>query len=201
MAGWSAKDYTPFHLMEEPTHTIKEIRAEYSRQRDVIMKRANRMAEAGLEAQANYLRGLVPSMKDIQEEQEAKFRKEIADLRKKGHATEAARLQSQSKSIIKSRVEGSITSRLAEGRAQAFDKWEYSLKGLKKLQKYFEEQTGEEVPLGEVLEFNEYMKSWRLSAFSDSYVISGDAAAMYGGDYQDIGGTFSEFYSISYIYS
>lgn len=200
MAGWSAKDYTPFHLMEEPTHTIKEIRAEYSRQRDIVMKRANRLAEAGLEAQAGYLRGLLPSMKGIQEEQEAKFRKEIADLRKKGRATEAARMQSQAKSIIKGRVESSITQRLAEGRVQS-SKVEYSLGGLKKLQKYFEQQTGEEIPLGEVLDFNEYMKSWRLSAFSDSYVISGDAASMYGGDYQDIGGTFSEFYSISYLFS
>ena len=163
MAGWSAKDYTPFALMDEPTHTIKEIRAEYSRQRDIVMKRANRLAEAGLEAQADYLRGLMPKMKDIQTNEE-------------------------------------VAARLAEGHAQA-GKMEYSMKGLRKLQKYFEQQTGEEVPLGEVLDFNEYMKSWRLSAFSDSYVISGDAAAMYGGDYQDIGGTFSEFYSISYLYS
>lgn len=200
MAGWSERDYTPFFLIDEPTHTIKEIRAEYTRQRDIVMKRANRLEAAGLGAQANYLRGLLPSMKGIQAEQEEKFRKEIADLRKKGRATEASRLQSQAKSVIKGRVESSITSRLAEGKVQS-GKIEYSLGGLRQLQKYFEQQTGEDIPLGEVLDFNEYMKSWRESAFSDSYVISSEAASLYGGDYQDVGGTFSEFYSISYLYS
>lgn len=200
MTGWSERDYTPFFLIDEPTHTIKEIRAEYTRQRDIVMKRANRLESAGLGAQANYLRGLLPSMKAIRAEQEEKFNKEVAALRKKGRATEAARMQSQAGSIIKGRVEGSITSRLAEGKVQS-GKVEYSLKGLRQLQKYFEQQTGEEVPLGEVLNFNEYMKSWRESAFSSSYVVSGDAAAMWAGDYQDVGGTFSEFYSISYLYS
>lgn len=159
---WSSKDYTPFYLMEEPAHTIKEIRAEYTRQRDILQKRANRMEAQGLEAQAKYLSDLMPKLGTVQTNEE-------------------------------------VAARLAEGHAQA-GKMEYSLKGLKQLQKYFEGQTGEEVPLGDVLDFNEYMKSWRLSAFSDSYVISGDAAALYGGDYQDVGGTFSEFYSISYLY-
>ena len=163
MAGWSEKDYTYFYLMEEPTHSIKEIRAEYSRQRDILMKRANRMEAKGLGAQASYLRKLMPKLSALQSSED-------------------------------------IAIRLNEGKKQG-EKVEYSLKGLRKLQKYFEEQTGEEVPLGEVLNFNEYMKSWRLSAFSDSYVISGDAAAMWAGDYQDVGGTFSEFYSISYLYS
>ena len=72
---------------------------------------------------------------------------------------------------------------------------------LDEFEEWYHEQTGEEVPLGEVLDFNEYMKSWRESAFSSSYVVSGDAAAMWAGDYQDVGGTFSEFYSISYLYS
>lgn len=162
MAGWTEKDYTPFYLMEEPAHSIREIRAEYSRQRDIVMKRANRLESAGLEAQANYLRGMMPKLGTIQTNEE-------------------------------------VAARLAEGHSQA-GKMEYSLKGLKQLQKYWEGQTGDQIPLGEVLDFNEYMKSWRLSAFSDSYVISGDAAAMYAGDYQDVGGTFSEFYSISYLY-
>lgn len=162
MAGWSEKDYTYFYLMEEPTHSIKEIRAEYSRQRDIVMKRANRMEAAGLGAQASYLRQLMPKLSTLQSNEE-------------------------------------IAIRLNQGKKQG-ENVEYSLKGLQKLQKYFEQQTGEEVPLGEVLNFNEYMKSWRLSAFSDSYVISGDAAAMWAGDYQDVGGTFSEFYSISFLY-
>ena len=149
--------------MEEPTHSIKEIRAEYTRQRDILMKRANRMEAAGLAPQASYLRQLMPPLSTLQTNED-------------------------------------IAIRLNEGKKQG-EKVEYSLKGLRKLQKYFEQQTGDEVPLGEVLNFNEYMKSWRLSAFSDSYVISGDAAAMWAGDYQDVGGTFSEFYSISYLYS
>ena len=164
MAGWSAKDYTPFYLMDEPLHSIKEIRAEYSRQRDIVVKRANRLESAGLGAQADYLRSLMPKLKDIQTNEE-------------------------------------VAARLAEGHHVMVDKLEYSLKGLKQLQKYFEEQTGEEVPLGDVLDFNEYMKSWRESAFSSGYVVSGDAVALYGGDYQDVGGTFSEFYSISYLQS
>lgn len=163
MAGWSEREYTPHMLLEEPVHTIKEIRAEYSRQRDIIMKRANRLAQAGLEAQASYLRGLMPQLGKIKTHEE-------------------------------------VAARLSEGHAIMRDKMEYSLKGLRQLQKYFEEQTGKEVPLGQVLEFNEYMKSWRLSAFSDSYVISGEAVALFAGDYQDVGGTFSEFYSISYLY-
>lgn len=163
MAGWSEKDYTYFYLMEEPTHTIKEIRAEYTRQRDILMKRANRMESAGLGAQASYLRQLMPKLATLQSNED-------------------------------------IAIRLNEGKKQG-ENVAYSLKGLRKLQKYFEQQTGDEVPLGEVLNFNEYMKSWRLSAFSDSYVVSGDAAAMWAGDYQDVGGTFSEFYSISYLYS
>lgn len=163
MAGWSEKDYTPFYLMDEPTHSIKEIRAEYTRQRDILMKRANRMEAAGLGAQASYLRQLMPKLAGIQTNEE-------------------------------------VAARLAEGKKQG-EKVEYSLRGLRRLQKYFEEQTGEDVPLGEVLNFNEYMKSWRESAFSSSYVVSGDAAAMWAGDYQDVGGTFSEFYSISYLYS
>lgn len=163
MAGWTEKDYTPFYLMEEPAHSIREIRAEYSRQRDVVMKRANRLESAGLEAQANYLRGMMPKLGTIQTNEE-------------------------------------VAARLSQAHAQA-GKMEYSLKGLKQLKKYWEDQTGDEIPLGDVLDFNEYMKSWRESAFSDSYVISSEAASLYGGEYQDVGGTFSEFYSISYLYS
>lgn len=163
MAGWNERDYTPFLLIEEPVHSIKEIRAEYSRTRDLVVKRAVRMEAAGLGEQARYLRSMMPKLPDIKTNEE-------------------------------------VALRLSEGH-QVLDRAEYSMKGLRKLQKYFEQQTGEEVPLGKVLEFNEYMKSWRLSAFSDSYVISGEAVALYGTDYQDIGGTFGEFYSISYLYS
>lgn len=164
MAGWSERDYTPFLLIEEPAHSIKEIRAEYTRQRDILVKRASRLEAAGLGVQAKYLRDLMPKLGTVQTNEE-------------------------------------VAVRLSEAHAVMRDKLEYSMKGLRQLQKYFEAQTGKEVPLGQVLEFNEYMKSWRLSAFSDSYVISGEAVALFAGDYQDVGGTFSEFYSISYLYS
>lgn len=160
--GWSPKDYTPFFLLNEPTHSIKEIRAEYTRQRDILMKRASRMEQYGLTAQAEYLRDLMPKLKDIKTNEE-------------------------------------VATRLSEGMAQG-RKSEYSLKGLRQLQRYFEEQTGEEIALGDVLEFNEFMKSWRLSAFSKNYVLSGEAVSLYSTDYQEVGGTFAEFYSISYLY-
>ena len=164
MAGWTERDYTPYLLLEEPSHTVREIRAEYTRTRDILQKRVRRLARAGLDAQASYLNQLMPKIGTIETDEE-------------------------------------VAVRLSEAHAVMRDKLEYSLKGLRQLQKYFESQTGKEVPLGQVLEFNEYMKSWRLSAFSDSYVISGEAVALFAGDYQDVGGTFSEFYSISYIYS
>lgn len=159
---WTAKDYTPHFLMVEPTHTVKEIRAEYTKQRDILMKRANRLEQYGLMPQAEYLRELMPKLRTIETNEE-------------------------------------VAARLAEAAAQS-RKSEYSLKGLRSLQKYFEQETGETIELGDVLEFNEFMKSWRLSAFSKNYVLSGEAVAMYAGDYQEVGGTFGEFYSISYLY-
>ena len=65
MAGWTPKDYTPFFLFDEPTHTPKEIRAEYTRQRDIAMKRANRLEAAGLSAQAEYLRETMPKLAEL----------------------------------------------------------------------------------------------------------------------------------------
>ena len=162
MAGWTAQDYTPHFLMVEPTHTVREIRAEYTRQRDILMKRANRMDKYGLTAQADYLRSLMPKLATIGSNEE-------------------------------------VAARLAEAAAQS-RKSEYSLKGLRQLRKYFEGETGRELSLGEVLDFNEFMKSWRLSAFSKNYVLSGEAVALYGTDYQEVGGTFGQFYSISYLY-
>ena len=72
----------------------------------------------------------------------------------------------------------------------------YSIKGLKDLQKMIESESGEIVPLGDVLPFSQYMQSWRLSAFSSLIVPSGEAAGLYGEEYQEIGGTFSDFYAL-----
>lgn len=157
--GWSPKDYTPFFLFDEPVHSPKEIRTEYTRQRDIMMKRANRLEQAGMSAQADYIREMLPKLSEIGKDN-----------------TQIAR-------------------RLAQGRA-LYTQQSYSIKGIKNLQKLIQDETGEIVPLGEVLSFNEYMESWRLSAFSKLIVPSGDAAGMYGEEYQDIGGTFSDFYTV-----
>lgn len=157
--GWTPKDYTPFFLFDEPTHSPKEIRAEYTRQRDIMMKRASRMEKIGLSAQAEYIREMLPKLSEIGKD------------------------------------DVTVAKRLAQGRSLYMQK-SYSIKGIKELQKMIESETGEIVPLGDVLPFNEYMQSWRLSAFSKLIVPSGDAAGMYGEEYQDIGGTFSDFYTL-----
>lgn len=157
---WSPKDYTPFflYLDQEPVHTPKEIRAEYSKQRDIAVKRANRLAAAGLDAQATYLREMFPKLSEIGQNNQT-----VAMHLSHGHA-----------------ILGEMS---------------YSLSGVKKLQSLINEETGEIVPIGEVLSFSEFMKSWRLSAFKMT-IISDLAVQMYGEEYQDIGGSFSDFYTL-----
>ena len=159
MAGWTPKDYTPFFLFDEPVHTVKEIRAEYSRQRDILIKRAARLEAAGLSEQASYIRETVPKLSEIGKD------------------------------------DVSVAKHLAHGRSLYMQK-SYSIKGLKELQKMIESESGEIVPLGDVLPFSEYMQSWRLSAFSKLIVPSGEASSLYGEEYQEIGGTFSDFYAL-----
>ena len=158
--GWSPKDYTPFflYLDQNPMHSPKEIRAEYTRQRDIAMKRANRLAAAGLDAQAAYLREMFPKLAEIGQNNQQ------------------------------------VAMRLSHGHA-ILGEYSYSLQGIKKLQSLINEETGEIVPLGDVLSFNDYMKSWRLSAFKMT-IISDFAVNLYGEEYQDIGGTFSDFYTL-----
>lgn len=155
---WTPKDYTPFYLMDEPTHTVKEIRAEYSRLRDITMKRANRLEAAGLGNVAKYMRESMPKLCDIKDTTE-------------------------------------FTKRLAQGKRN-LDTKAYSVKGVKQLQKRFNDETGEFVPLGDVLPFAEYMQSWRLSAFSSMIVPSNEAAELYPEEYQEIGGSFADFYTL-----
>lgn len=155
---WTPKDYTPFFLFDEPTHTPAEIRREYSRMRDIIIKRANRLEAAGVEAVPEYLRKSMPKLSDI---------KEQADVAKN----------------------------LAEGRA-LYNTRAYSIKGIKQLQKRYNAETGEIVPIGEVLLFDEYMRSWRLSAFSASMVASNDAMDLQKNEYQQVGGSFADFYTL-----
>lgn len=77
--GWSAKDYTPFYLFDEPVHTPKEVRAEYTRMRDIMVKRANRLEKAGLSLQADYIRKMTPKIGTMKSDYEVK--KHLAEMR------------------------------------------------------------------------------------------------------------------------
>jgi hypothetical protein len=158
-AQWTPKDYTPFFLLDEPTHSPKEIRAEYTRMRDIMMKRAKRLAKEGYSAQAEYIQKMIPKLSEIGDD-----------------ITEVAKRLAQARSLYTQRA--------------------YSLSGIKAIQKMINDKTGEIVPIGEVLTFNEFMQSWRQSAFSSMVVPSQEAAELYGEDYQDVGGTFSDFYTL-----
>lgn len=165
--SWSPKDYTPFFLFDEPTHTTREIRAEYTRLRDIAMKRANRFEKAGLQAQADYLREMFPKLSEI----------DVQVGKGKRKAPVPANYLARGKAILEQ----------ASG----------SLAGVRAIQKSIFDETGEIVPLGEVLPFNEYMRSWRLSAFSKLMVPSQEAADLYKtDDYQELGGSFGDFYSL-----
>lgn len=157
MADWTPKDYTQFFLMDEPTHTEQEIRAEYRRQRDIAYKRASGLEKIGAVPQAEHLRAMFPKLSAV--------------------------------------PEGQVANRLSVGKSLLDDR-AYSVKGLRQLQKMLENESGEMIPIGDVLPFNEYMKSWRLSAFSRLIVPSGEASELYGEEYQEIGGSFSDFYSL-----
>ena len=176
MAGWTPKDYTPFFLFDEPTHTPKEIRAEYTRQRDIAMKRANRLEAAGLSVQAEYMREIFPTHVDM--------------------AAEIERIIKENETLPpqKRRRVPTVGDYLRRGK-EVLNQAAYSLSGIKNIQRAIQEETGEIVPLGDVLPFDEYMRSWRLSAFKQ-LVRSDLAVDLYGDDYQEIGGTFSDFYTL-----
>lgn len=72
----------------------------------------------------------------------------------------------------------------------------FSVRGIKKLHKMFLEQTGEDIPVGEVLSFTEYMKSWRLSAYKELFPDTNKLSNMYFDDYQEVGGSFANFYKL-----
>lgn len=87
-----------------------------------------------------------------------------------------------------------IKNRLVEGKTLS-DTKAYSIAGMRQLQIRYEEETGERIPLGEVLEFDDYMRSWRLSAFSHMILDSDRARELYNDEYQEIGGSFADFYT------
>lgn len=154
---WIPKDYTDFFLIDEPTHSAKEIRAEYSRLRDITIRRADRLEAAGLGNVADYLRNTMPKLSSIKDQRE-------------------------------------VSQRLAQGKRN-LDTKAYSVEGIKRLQKIFNDEVGELVPLGDVLPFADYMKSWRLSAFKE-LVGSPQASELYPYEYQEIGGSFADFYTL-----
>ena len=154
---WSPKDYTQFYLFDEPIHTEAEIRAEYSRIRSNLAKRAKNLEKYEYRERANYLLASMPPL-----------------------------------SMVESLDE--IKQRLVEGKTLS-DTKAYSIAGMKQLQIRYEEETGERIPLGEILDFEDYMKSWRLSAFSHMILDSDRARELYNDDYQEIGGNFADFYT------
>ena len=170
---WKERDYTPYFLTDEPRHTAREIRAEYTRLRDIAMKRAKRFEEIGLEAQADYLRETFPKLAQLPEIQ-AKAR----ELKKKYPRTKIPE----------------VTDLLARGK-KLLDEAQGSLQLTKKIQSLIFNETGEFVKLSKALEFDNFMKSWRLSAFSKTMVPSEEAVEIFwDSDYKEIGGSFSEFY-------
>lgn len=158
MAKWTPQDYTPFFLMDEPTHSMREIRAEYSRMRSIVRKRANRLREAGFETRADFIMNQIPSLKTLDTQ---------------GLSVEQHLMQ---------------THHLWESDS-------FSIGGMKRIQEEIEKETGFKIPLSDILEFDDYMKSWRLSKYryliSTKYVVS-----LYYKEYQEIGGTFENFYDI-----
>lgn len=176
--GWSPKDYTPFFLTDEPTHTIKEIRAEYSRQRDIAVKRAARFENLGLSEEANYLRNMFPTLKEMQA---------VIDRTTEENKKLPAR---------KRKKVPTVQDYLARGKATLNER-SSSISGMRKIQGSILQISGEVVPLGEILEFDDFMKSWRLSAYSKTLVPSeGAVQILESEDYQALGGSFSTFYSL-----
>ena len=157
MAYWTPKDYTPFFVWNEPTHTPREICAEYSRIRDILVKRAKRLRDMGFEGRAEYIEKNIPQLKAVKDD-----------------FAVAMRL-SQMHRIMKDPS--------------------FQLKGIRELQKEFRQATGQDIDLHDILDFDEYMKSWRLSSFR--YIIdTNTAVSLYHNEYKEIGRTFENFYNI-----
>lgn len=178
MAEWKPKDYTPYFLTDKPRHTAAEIATEYSRMRKLMLARADELQKIGESARATYIRKSVPTLADL--------RNTPITVNNKTGETRARTKEEQNRLIAKTLAN---TNALREQRS-------YSVKGLKEIQSHIKEETGEVVPLGEVLGFADYMKSWRLSAFSAMIVPSSEAAELHPNEYQEIGGSFSDFWTL-----
>ena len=185
--GWKPADYTPFYLLDFPTHTEKEIRAEYTRLRDIVQKRAKRLEAAGLEGPAEFLRTTMPKLSEVKA-RVAAANEQIA----KSNEWRAARGK---RLLPEMTVKSFISNAVAAGHA-ALTNEALSLTGIEQIRKRVMEETGEEIELKDVLTFNDFMKSWRTSAYS-ALVAASDAKAMYQEDYQEVGGSFTDFYELA----
>lgn len=185
---WQPADYTSFYLLDEPTHSAIEIRREYTRMRDIAMKRADRLAKAGLKTQAEYIRKMLPTIKGLREQHAAEPTRTFTGKRdKKGHPI--------SRPLT---WEEEIAKRLSTS-WNISQESAYSLKAIKQLRENIEKDTGERVPLREVLPFNQYMQSWRTSAFFKTMVGSAEASDYHDNEYKKYGGSFASFYTLYYI--
>lgn len=155
-AYWTPKDYTPFFLIDEPTHTPQEIRAEYSRIRSILMKRAKRMRDLGFDERATYMETMIPKLSELE-------------------SAEVPQRLSQARALMTNRA--------------------FSIKGIRQIEKEIFEKTGFDIPVQDILDFADYMESWRLSSYR--YIVSTNVAvSLYYTEYREIGGTFENFYTI-----
>ena len=175
--AWLPHDYSPLNLIDEPTHTVPEMRREYSRMRDIAMKRAYRLERKGLTAQAEYLRDMFPTLKEMQKKIDDVIAwNSFVDKRSRKRVPTLADYISKGHSLL--------------------EDLSYSLEGIKQLQTHIEEATGVIVRFEDTLEFKDYMASWRMSAFSRLVIPSDVAVELYNGEYKDVGGSFSNFYTL-----
>ena len=190
---WEPADYTPFFLLQEPRHTEAEIKREYTRMRDMMVKRAKRLEEIGLKTQAAYIREQLPTLKEMRAQHEAQPARVSTGRRdKKGKIV--YREVSWKEQVARS-LAGARSLEITPA---------YSVKGVKEIQRQQREELGEDVPIEDVLPFAAYMKSWRMSAFSKTMVGSGEAQDLYNTEYQEdenrrSGNDFASFYTLYHM--
>lgn len=172
---WREADYTPFFLLEETTHTEAEVRAEYSRLRDIAVKRAKRLESYGekFKVQASFLKEHALPLKEV--------------------TSVEPRTVGLGKSARQFTSEEELRMRLGELK-ELLGERSYQLSGIQSLRRMYQDKTGKIIPLGQTLLFNDFMASWRTSAFSAT-VAASDAKAVFD-EYQEYGGTFADFWTV-----
>lgn len=185
--GWAPADYTPFYLLDYPTHSEREIRAEYTRLRDIVQKRAKRLEQAGLEGAADFLRTTMPKLSEVRER--------VAQANERIGKSNEWRSARGKRMLPAMTVQSFIRNAVSAGHA-ALTNEALSLTGIEQIRKRVMDETGKSVDRKDVLTFNDFMQSWRTSAYS-ALVAASDAKSMYQDDYQEVGGTFTDFYELA----